>query len=106
MYTVFTMLKLISVNHRHISNSQVVVTDQDGKPNSLLTDLLRDVVNSINIFVDINDAYSVDDLLGALSDHTPLPDDVLDEYGKILAQEILGINFATRKGQIEFIFER
>ncbi|KRM12407.1 hypothetical protein FD16_GL002402 [Paucilactobacillus suebicus DSM 5007 = KCTC 3549] len=100
------MLKLINVNHRHIRNSQVVVTDEAGKPNALLTDLLRDVINSINIFVNINDTYSVDELVDALTVHTPLPDDVLEEYEKILGQEILGINFATRKGQIEFILER
>lgn len=106
MYTIFTMLKMISVNHRHISNAQVVVTDEAGKPNGLLTDLLRDVINSINIFVDINETYSAAELVAAISDHTPLPDEVLEEYRKILEQEILGVNFATRKGQIELIIER
>lgn len=106
MNTIFTMLKMISVNHRHISNSQIVVTDAAGKPNGLLTDLLRDVINSINIFVNINDTYSAAELVTAIGNHTPLPDEVLEEYRKILEQEISGINFATRKGQIELIVER
>ncbi|KIS03887.1 hypothetical protein [Paucilactobacillus wasatchensis] len=104
MIDVFTMLKMMNVDHRHVANSQIVITDEEGKPDALLTDLLRDVVSSINIFIDIRDVYSVDDLIDAFSAHTPLPDDVLDEYSKILKQTILGLNFATRKNQIELIF--
>ncbi|WP_137596671.1 hypothetical protein [Paucilactobacillus kaifaensis] len=104
MLDVFTMLKMINVNHRHVANSQIVVTDENGKPNALLTDLIRDVVSSINIFIDIRDVYSVEELINAFSVHTPLPADVLDEYSKILKQTILGINFATKKNQIELIF--
>lgn len=104
MFNVFGMLKMFSVNHRHISNSQIVVTDASGKPNSLLTDLLRDVISSINIFINIEDVFSVEDLVALFYERTPLPADVLSEYDKILKQEILRINFATRKGQIELIF--
>jgi len=104
MFNVFGMLKMFSVNHHHISNSQIVVTDQARKPNSLLTDLLRDVISSINIFINITDVISVEELVAIFAERTPLPADVLSEYEKILKQDILRVNFATRKGQIELIF--
>lgn len=104
MFDVFTALKMITVNHRQIGSTQILITDAEGKPNGLLTDLLRDVVGSIDIFVNLRDVFSVDDLMELFASHTPMPKDVLSEYDKILRQEILGINFAPHKGQIELVF--
>ncbi|WP_461240215.1 hypothetical protein [Paucilactobacillus sp. N302-9] len=104
MFDVFTALKMIHVNHRQIGTTQIVIIDDSGKPNGLLTDLIRDVVGSIDIFINLKSVFTVDELLTKFANHTPLPTDVLSEYEKILRQPILGINFAPRKGQIELIF--
>ncbi|EEI71646.1 MAG: hypothetical protein ABF723_12785 [Lentilactobacillus hilgardii] len=103
MDNLFDVLKMVSFNHFGFDSSQVVITDVAGKPNSLLTDLFRDVVNKINLFIDLSAAHDAGDVLASLQNHTPLPDDVLDEYGKILREPLVGINFAPQKGQMELL---
>ncbi|GEP23543.1 MAG: hypothetical protein ABF679_06535 [Lentilactobacillus diolivorans] len=103
MNNLFDVLKMVSFNHLGFDSSQVVITDVNGKPNGLLTDLFRDVTNKVNLFIDLRSAYSAGDVLSELRNTTPLPDDVLDEYGKILKEPLLGINFAPQKGQMELL---
>ncbi|MFD1126008.1 hypothetical protein ACFQ22_11665 [Lentilactobacillus raoultii] len=103
MDNLFDVLKMVSFNHLGFDASQVVITDVAGKPNSLLTDLFRDVVNKINLFIDLGAAHDAGDVLASLQAHTPLPDDVLEEYGKILREPLVGINFAPQKGQMELL---
>ncbi|KRK48657.1 hypothetical protein [Secundilactobacillus kimchicus] len=103
MDNLFDVLKMVNVNHRGFASKQVVITDLAGKPNGLLTDLFRDTVSNIHLFLDMAQLESADDVLTALADHTPLPDDVLDEYAKILKEPLLKINFAPQKGQIELV---
>ncbi|NLR10150.1 MULTISPECIES: hypothetical protein [unclassified Levilactobacillus] len=106
MQTIFDQLKTISVNHQEVESHQVVVTDETGKPNGLLTDLLRDLIDNALLFVSLADVQSGPDLISRLKTHTPLPDDVLAEYGKILGEGCYGLNFAPQKGQIELIVRR
>lgn len=106
MQTIFDVLKHISVNHQEVESQQVVITDATGKPNGLLTDLLRDLINNALLFVTLADMDSAQDLIEHLRTHTPLPADVLSEYGKILTEVCEGLNFAPRKGLIELIVRR
>lgn len=103
MNNLFDVLKMVSVNHHGFASAQVVITDTAGKPNGLLTDLYRDTVSNIHLFLNVEDVDSADDVLAALTEHTPLPDDVLDEYAKILKEPLLAINFAPQKSQIELV---
>lgn len=106
MQTIFDVLKHISVNHQEVESPQVVVTDVAGKPNSLLTDLLHDLMNNALLFVTLAELASAEELIEHLRTHTPLPADVLSEYGKILTEHCEGLNFAPQKGQIEIIVAR
>ena len=103
MLNVFDIVKLTKINHKEIDSNQIVVTDGNGKPNAVLTELLNDVVSNMQLFVNMTDIYAVDDLLQALSAHTPLPADVLDEYEKILREPIYEINFVPKRGQVEVV---
>jgi len=104
--TIFDVLKTVSVNHQEVESHQVVVTDEKGKPNGLLTDLLRDLIDNALLFVSLRDVKSGPELIDQLKTHTPLPNDVLSEYGKILGEVCYGLNFAPKKGQIELIVRR
>lgn len=106
MQTIFDVLKHISVNHQEVESHQVVITDEAGKPNGLLTDLLHDLINNALLFVTLAELDSAEDLIEYLRTHTPMPVDVLSEYGKILAEPCYGLNFAPHKGQIEMIVRR
>ncbi|QMU08225.1 hypothetical protein [Levilactobacillus suantsaii] len=106
MPTIFTILKFVSVNHRPLASAQVVVTDVQGKPNGLLSDLVHDLINDALLFVDLGQIETADELIKQLHDHTPLPDDVLDEYGKILTEPCFGLNVAPQKDTIEIIVHR
>ena len=68
-----------------------------------MTELLNDAISNIRLFVDMTQVYSVDDLLQALSAHTPLPNDVLEEYEKVLREPIYDINFVPKRGQVEVV---
>jgi hypothetical protein len=103
MDTVFDVLKMVSVNHHGIVGEQLVITDVSGKPNGLLTDLLRDTLGNMRLFIDMEKVFSADDVLSALGECTPLPDDVLDEYAKILKERVLGLNIAPQKNQVEIL---
>ena len=80
------------------------MTDVEGKPNSLLTDLLRDVVTKIEIFFDFDEIDRSDQVIEAFREGTPLPEDVIEEYQKILNQPISGINFVSKRQQLEIIY--
>ncbi|WP_440767662.1 hypothetical protein [Lactiplantibacillus plantarum] len=79
----------------------MVVTDGNGKPNAILTELLNDVVGNMRIFINMEDVYSVDDLMRALAAHTPLPQDVLEEYEKVLREPIYNINLIFARYSID-----
>lgn len=102
---VFDILKLVKVNHGDIPVQSIVMTDPAGKPNSILTDLLHDVLGKMQLFVDMSDMYDAEDVIEALHNVTPLRDDVLDEYDKILTQEVSGLNFAPHKQEIEIVYD-
>ncbi|HIW71803.1 MAG TPA: hypothetical protein H9875_04160 [Candidatus Levilactobacillus faecigallinarum] len=106
MSTIFDVLKTVTVNHQPVASPEIVITDPAGKPNGLLTDLLHDLINDALLFVTLTDIASADDLIARLHAHTPLPSDVLDEYGKILTETCYGLNFAPQKGQIEIVVQR
>ena len=103
MLNVFDIVKLTKIDHKEVDSNQVVVTDGNGKPNAILTELLNDVVGNMRIFINMEDVYSVDDLMRALAAHTPLPQDVLEEYEKVLREPIYNINFVTKRGQVEVV---
>ncbi|ETY73005.1 hypothetical protein [Lactiplantibacillus fabifermentans] len=103
MLNVFDIVKLTKIDHKEVDSNQIVVTDGNGKPNAVLTELLNDVVGNMRIFLDMTNIYSVTDLMQALSDHTPLPAEVLDEYEKVLREPIDGINFVPKRGQVEVV---
>ncbi|MFC6169709.1 hypothetical protein [Loigolactobacillus jiayinensis] len=105
MMTVFDVLKMVTINHMPVDVQQIVMTDTNGKPNSVLTDLLNDVLGKIRIFIDLQEISEVDQLVDELKMFTPLPIDVLDEYSKMLAQPVSSINFAPRKQQIELVYD-
>ena len=106
MISVFDVVRISRIDHTVVNSHQLVITDENGKPNGLLTDLLRDVVEKINIFMNISLSTTVDDVLGSLSNNTPLPADALVEYEKILTETVININFAPRKQVIELVLDR
>ncbi|GAK48628.1 hypothetical protein LOSG293_420140 [Secundilactobacillus oryzae JCM 18671] len=103
MNTLFDVLKMVTVDHHRLVSNNLIVTNVDGKPNAILTELLGDVVSKIRLFIDFSLVDSADALIDELEAHTPLPDEVLNEYQKILKEPLLGINFAERKGEIELV---
>ncbi|MFL2029468.1 hypothetical protein [Loigolactobacillus zhaoyuanensis] len=105
MITVFDVLKMVTIDHTPVDVQQLVMTDTAGKPNSILTDLLNDVLGKIRIFIDLQEITGINQLVNELKMFTPLPVDVLDEYEKILAQPVSSINFAPRKQQIELVYD-
>lgn len=105
MISVFDVLRISRIDHAVVNSRQLVITDENGKPNGLLTDLLRDVVEKINIFMTISLSTTVDDVLVSLSNNTPLPADALVEYEKILTETVTNINFAPRKSVIELVLD-
>ncbi|KRN83136.1 hypothetical protein IV87_GL001575 [Pediococcus ethanolidurans] len=98
-------MRISRIDHTVVNSRQLVITDENGKPNGLLTDLLRDVVEKINIFMTISLSTTVDDVLVSLSNNTPLPADALVEYEKILTETVTNINFAPRKSVIELVLD-
>ena len=106
MFTIFTVLKNVSVNHQPVAGPEIVVTNAAGKPNGLLTDLVHDLINDALLFVNLAEMDSAEQLIERLHQHTPLPDDVLDEYGKILDEACYGLNLAPQKDQIQIIVHR
>ncbi|WP_057873463.1 hypothetical protein [Loigolactobacillus rennini] len=105
MITVFDVLKMVTINHVPVDVQQIVMTDKTGKPNSVLTDLLSDVLGKIRIFIDLQTMTTTTQVIDELHQFTPLPADVLDEYQKILQQPISSINFAPHKSQIELVYD-
>ncbi|MFD1317481.1 hypothetical protein [Loigolactobacillus zhaoyuanensis] len=105
MITVFDVLKMVTIDHTPVDVQQLVMTDTAGKPNSILTDLLNDVLGKIRIFIDLQEITGINQLVNELKMFTPLPVDVLDEYEKILAQPVSSINFTPRKQQIELVYD-
>ncbi|MFB9768949.1 hypothetical protein [Lactiplantibacillus modestisalitolerans] len=103
MLNVFDIVKLTKIDHKEVDNNQMVITDGNGKPNAILTELLNDVISNLRIFVDMASVYSVDDLLRELAEHTPLPEDVLEEYEKVLREPIYDLNFVPKRGQVEVV---
>lgn len=102
---VFTALKLIQIDHRDLDPHTVTITDAAGKPDNVLSGLLTDVLTNVNLFTDWNAENSARGLVDRLHSCTPLPRDVLDEYRKILEQEIAGINFSVRRGTVELVYK-
>ncbi|WDF82724.1 hypothetical protein PQ472_00355 [Lacticaseibacillus pabuli] len=102
---VFTALQLIHIDHADLNQRTVIITDEGGKPDSVLSGLLSDVLTNIAIFADIKKANSPLGLIDQLRSCTPLPADVLDEYQKLLEQEIAGVNFAAHKGIVELVYK-
>ena len=101
---IYSALKFVQIDHAPVNHLQVVVTDQSGKPDAGMTDLLIDCLNKIDIFVDLSTTDRVSDVIDDLNLLTPLPYDVLEEYQKILEQPITGINIAMKKQLIEFVY--
>ncbi|WP_412988944.1 hypothetical protein ACLJJ6_08465 [Pediococcus siamensis] len=106
MISVFDVVRISRIDHVIVNSHQLVITDADGKPNGLLTDLLCDVVEKINIFMNLSLSTTVDDVLVSLSKNTPLPDDALVEYEKILTEVVVTVNFAPRKKVIELVLDK
>jgi hypothetical protein len=103
--TVFDMLKMIQIDHQPLTAPVVVMTDVTGKPNAVLTDLLHDVLNKMELFVNLADSPDAEAVIEDLHNSTPLRDDVLDEYHKILDQPVSGLNIARRKQLVEIIYD-
>ena len=101
---IYSALKFVQIDHAPVNHLQVVVTDQSGKPDAGMTDLLIDCLKKIDIFVDLSTTDRVSDVIYDLNLLTPLPYDVLEEYQKILEQPITGINIAMKKQLIEFVY--
>ncbi|EPC80761.1 hypothetical protein Lpp221_00525 [Lacticaseibacillus paracasei subsp. paracasei Lpp221] len=101
---IYSALKFIQIDHEPVNHLQVVITDQSGKPDAGMTDLLADCLNKIDIFVDLSTTDRVSDVIDDLNLLTPLPYDVLKEYQKILEQPITGVNIAMKKQLIELIY--
>lgn len=103
MLTVFDVIKIIKINHKTLNSHGIVITDESGKPNAILTELNRDVLEKINIFMNIDQDTTIDDVLLMLAINTPLPEDVLAEYEKILTEPVVTINIATKKNIVEIV---
>ncbi|GAA2842752.1 hypothetical protein [Pediococcus damnosus] len=106
MISVFDVIRISRIDHAVVNSHQLVITDINGKPNGLLTDLLRDVIEKMNIFMNITLSTTVDDVLVALSKNTPLPEDALSEYEKVLTENVTHLNIGTRKKVIELVLDR
>lgn len=102
---VFQVLKFITVNHKGIAPDQVALTDLNGKPNAVMTELLHDILTKIYLFVDLENVETTQEVILKLSAVTPLPDDVLDEYQKALEQTVYQVNFATKKELVEIVYD-
>lgn len=102
---VFQVLKFITVNHQNISPEEVTLTDLNGKPNGVMTDLLHDILTKIYLFVDLNAVSDPHEIITKLANVTPLPEDVLDEYQKALEQMVYQVNFATKKHLVEIVYD-
>ncbi|MFC6314670.1 MULTISPECIES: hypothetical protein [Lapidilactobacillus] len=102
---VFQILKFITVNHRSLAPEQVVLTDLNGKPNAVMTDLLHDILTKIYLFVDLGAVNDPHEVITKLAVVTPLPHDVLDEYQKALEQSVYQVNFATKKQLVEIVYD-
>ncbi|MCT3370727.1 hypothetical protein [Lacticaseibacillus paracasei] len=50
---VYHALKMIQIEHQPLNHRQVVITDENGKSLSQLTDLLSDCLSKIDLFVDL-----------------------------------------------------
>ncbi|EEN81813.1 hypothetical protein HMPREF0539_0052 [Lacticaseibacillus rhamnosus LMS2-1] len=79
---------MIQIEHQPLNHRQVVITDENGKSLSQLTDLLSDCLSKIDLFVDLPSTDTASDVIDDLHLLTPLPNDVLDEYQKVLDQPI------------------
>lgn len=103
--SVFDIIKITQLNHEYFPANKLVMTDLEGKPNSLLTDLLRDVVTKIAILLDFDQFHQPNEVILKLKAVTPLPSDVLAEYEKILNQPVVGINFVSKRQELEIIYQ-
>ena len=95
---------MIQIDHQPLNHRQVVITDENGKPLSQLTDLLSDCLSKIDLFVDLPSTDTASDVIDDLHLLTPLPNDVLDEYQKVLDQPIQAINVALHKALVELVY--
>lgn len=102
---VFQVLKFITINHKNVGPDQVSLTDLNGKPNAVMTDLLHDILTKVYLFVDLNSVETTQEVMMKLAAVTPLPDDVLDEYQKALEQTVYQVNFATKKELVEIVYD-
>lgn len=102
---VFQALKFITINHQNVSPDSVALTDLNGKPNAVMTDLLHDILTKIYLFVDLDSIEDVGEMIAKLARVTPLPQDVLDEYEKALEQAVYQVNFATKKNLVEIVYD-
>lgn len=102
--SVFDIIKITQLNHDYFPANKLVMTDVEGKPNSLLTDLLRDVVTKIEILLDFDQFNQAKQVITKLKEVTPLPEDVLGEYEKILNQPVIGINFVSKRQELEIVY--
>ncbi|HJE15112.1 MAG TPA: hypothetical protein K8W17_03440 [Lapidilactobacillus dextrinicus] len=102
---VFQVLKFITINHQGIAPDQVALTDLNGKPNAVMTDLLHDILTKVYLFVDLENIENTSEMIAKLSAVTPLPEDVLDEYQKALDQTVYQVNFATKKELVEIVYD-
>lgn len=103
--SVFDIIKITRLNHNYFSSSQLVMSDMEGKPNSLLTDLLRDVMTKMEILLDLDAMNQPSQVIETLKEGTPLPEDVLEEYEKILTQPVAYINFVSKRNQLEIVYK-
>lgn len=102
---VYHAIKMLQIEHQPLNHAQVVITDGNGKPQAQLSDLLADCMSKIDLFTDLSSTDTSSDVIDDLHLLTPLPNDVLDEYQKILDQPIAGINIAMHKNLVELIYE-
>ncbi len=102
---IFNALQLIQVNHQPLNYLNVIITDDTGKPDAIMSDLLADVLGKLAIFGDLSAATTPSDLINQFRECTPLPEDVLNEYDKILTQTLSGINFVPKKQIVELIYK-
>ena len=102
---VYHAIKMLQIEHQPLNHSQVVIIDGNGKPQSQLSDLLFDCMSKIDLFTDLSTTDTSSDVIDDLHLLTPLPNDVLNEYQKILDQPISGINIASHKNLVELVYE-
>ena len=68
---VFQVLKFITINHQGIAPDQVALTDLNGKPNAVMTDLLHDILTKVYLFVDLENIENTSEMIAKLSAVTP-----------------------------------